>query len=734
MRYLLLGLLPLVITLALTSSGLRAQTKLRAWHTAGQTWLVWTDTSPSPDTYRIYASDKPITKLATAHQIGRIFAQEWQAERLKIASRGLNWQLPDGKGKSYRLTNSEAVFAYTPHAAKTEYFAVVKDGSSKLGSGNTSNGILQKLATPQAHIQWQGRVSGRAVRVYAHWIDGRKDWRSGRKGYPVMGNEHFNGSAHVFAVWEPLGGRKRPSPLVVALHGGSGSWLSFRPDNKTEIGLNVKDALVVTLDDAAYMRGRRGTARRYVTWWFGYWEDYDRFLSPDRNVIPKNGIAVDYSSRRLDWTVDWVSANEGIDANRVSMIGHSMGSQGADMNSRIHPERYAAVMCFSIGMQAPITASYLGRPTLDLKTMLPGAPSVERAWEPWTRLCASERDLPFRRFVIGKNDSNAWAQWSKQKVSAYEQTDAAHLGHQLYWDQRSHGTKTFKNGHWHGSPRLLAQDLLTQRRDRSFPAFFGDDHDLAKPGRQPQPGNGSPNNGEPWGTWGGYCDWDRSSISDLPGSWACSVFLISSSSFARDIPHFAKARVGIAIRRPQRFAVTANETCLWTLRRLSDNAILQRGHLLATRDGLVEIPGLVLSKQKLRLELQRSGLKVYGKAGKSCLGLPQLEPLAVAKSGNASFALRCSKAPPRSAGIVLIGAKAQLPPISLLGIDWHVALPGSIALPAVSNSKGESLMTAPLTSIASGTRAYLQFLWLTTASCGGPGSLAATAGYELQVR
>ncbi len=76
---------------------------MRGWHEFGQTWLVWEDTAPKPETYRIYKASSQITDVSSAEQIGRIFEKEWTGARLKQLEDGLNWTIPDGSGGSYTL-------------------------------------------------------------------------------------------------------------------------------------------------------------------------------------------------------------------------------------------------------------------------------------------------------------------------------------------------------------------------------------------------------------------------------------------------------------------------------------------------------------------------------------------------------------------------------------------------------------------------------------------------------
>jgi hypothetical protein len=76
-----------------------AQTNLRAWHAAGQTWLVWEDNvTPTPSTYRIYMSTTAaVVNVTLATQVGRLFPEDWQAQRLAVMTPGATWRIADAE-------------------------------------------------------------------------------------------------------------------------------------------------------------------------------------------------------------------------------------------------------------------------------------------------------------------------------------------------------------------------------------------------------------------------------------------------------------------------------------------------------------------------------------------------------------------------------------------------------------------------------------------------------------
>jgi len=334
---------------------------LRAWYADGQTWLVWDETDAPPATYTIYRSSQPITNLGQAERIGRLFPEDWRGARVEVvtnllARRGVSvpstFGIPDQAGTgTYRLGAAEALFVYTPHSAVKEYFAVVKAGETKLGDGNTTGPVEQKLDPVQCHPQFSAALNGHPFTVYAHWVDGRADFNSGRAGYPVMANEHANGVGHFFSVSDPIGGRPEGDarmPAVVNLHGGTGHFIQWFPgqwgDGET-IEKTMKTGLTVALDDGLWVRNAAGLRMDTNTRWFGYWKDYNRFVAP-AGVPPDDAVICHYTLRRMEFIIEWLLANEAIDPERLSVMGHSMGGAGTSFISRYRPDLFNCATIF----------------------------------------------------------------------------------------------------------------------------------------------------------------------------------------------------------------------------------------------------------------------------------------------------------------------------------------------------------------------------------------------------
>ena len=316
------------------------------------TWLVWEDTMPYPKTYSIYKASVQITDISAAGQTGRIFEKDWIAYKLKkVWDTTLTWTIPDGSGGTYTLQDNESLFIYTPHEAKPEYFAVVRDGDSAIGAQNSVGPVTQTIEKVQCHMQLSDTLDNAPFRVFAHWIDGRGNRDVGRTDYPVMANEHFNGIGQMFRIWEfPIGERPELVPLVIALHGGGGWFGNFKPGSDGVYKSFMASAMFFCPDDGLDVK-TPDRVKIQKSYWLGFWEDYNRFLLPEEQAIPDTGLVINYTMRRVIWELDWLIENEKIDPKRISLMGGSMGGRGANYLAHAYPEHFAAWLSLSPGIQ-----------------------------------------------------------------------------------------------------------------------------------------------------------------------------------------------------------------------------------------------------------------------------------------------------------------------------------------------------------------------------------------------
>jgi len=609
----LVSALLLALGAGVAAPAAQAQVNVTAWHAEGQTWVVWDETAPSPSTYQVYASTTDFVaagSVSVGFEVGRLLPPDWRGSRLQVALPGTLYRIPGPVGGWYQLQAQQGVFAYTAHDTTPLYFAVVKGGDTAVVAANATGPIAQTLDPVTAHHQGSGVTpgSGQTFHVYAHWVDGHDDHTSGRPDYPVMGNQTMNGCGSIFIITEPLSGMPAHDvPTVVALHGGGGHFMNFVGGASPNIGLTFDDELLITPDGTFNTVGGPAGAS-----WLGCWEGFDRFANPPIYPVPDDALVVDYVMRRLLWQLDWVAEHFPVNTSRLSILGHSGGARGAGQVARLYPERFAGVHLYSAAMATGEQNPVFGDRDQNLPTTVPGSLGVADLASEAVFPSLTERDAPFTRIVIGRSDNVGGAAWGLDKVLAYQAIDAARMGRHLFFDERGHGTSTWSGAYFNGATMLEGQALRRFRNDESFPAFFGDDQDPSMAGTQPDMGNGDPLDGDPYGTYGGYYDWDQESLVDLRRHWACTFWLRSLSANPKDNFPGATAEVGVAVRRPQAFLPLAGQTVFWRLVRASDGVTLQCGMTQVEGDGLVAVDGLLVTPDPERVRLSLWALSPLG--------------------------------------------------------------------------------------------------------------------------
>ncbi|MBU3727866.1 MAG: hypothetical protein FGM37_01255 [Phycisphaerales bacterium] len=619
-----------------------AQSDVRAWSASGQVFVVWTVDATQPLTYDVYRSTSPITSTAQGTLAGRVFQPEWSGTRLKIVSGQATWRVPTASGGTYQLAPNEGLFVFTPRAAANEHFAVVRNGSTAITAANRTASPIAVAYDPanqpvSCHLQLAGVTTrGYPFRTYAMWVDGRDDPSDARPDYPVMANAAKNGAPHVFTVYEPKAGLPvGPFPATVCLHGGgpSGTHWSWAPesvhyanDDATPVG-----GITVGMDDRLFVSTNGTVNVDRPTNWFGWWPGMDPFGS---NLPPNGAVVVPYTLRRLVWTIDWLQARSpyAIDVERTSVMGNSMGGAGTLLLSRFAPDRFSAATAFVPQHYTPETGQRLfGTTAQNLATTEIGPAGtplrVNDFFDPVVRLSAQLRDYCLTRIFRGRRDDAV--EWGPLTIGLFNDMTAARWGTHLYWDNRDHTASDWTTdeptipgvdiGEWVAPIRTQRSGAPYQgrfRADQSYPGFFNDDQQPGTPGRQPALGNGSPDDGTPWGTWGGYFDWDTETIFDTVQGWSCTMFLIGQSATSVDNFPGTSATTSLAVRKPRQLWPAPGTSVVWALRDDRTDQVMQSGTAVAEAGGVVAVTGLVIPKdpQRVRLELRVSGALRVGDA------------------------------------------------------------------------------------------------------------------------
>ncbi len=150
----------------------------------------------------------------------------------------------------------------------------------------------------------------------------------------------------------------------------------------------------------------------------------------------------------------------------------------------------------------------------------------------------------------------------------------------------------------------MSPSYLTRfSKNESFPAFFDTDERPWVLGRQPEIGNGNPNDGDPWGTWGGYFEWRPSTLFDEPTGWKCTIWITNDSKYENDIPETNSIMTNVTPRKLQNFSPEAGQSYRYKLVDIASGDLLQSGTVEALGDGSIIVPDLILSKEPYRLSI-----------------------------------------------------------------------------------------------------------------------------------
>ena len=620
-------LLPILL-FASVKSGL-GQSNVRAWNSNGQVFIVWQTDTQTTLTYNAWFSNTPAGSTTKLQKAGMVFEPEWTGKRLTLAVPTATWKIPDGKGGYYQLQKNEGLFVYTPHDTMTRFVYITRNNDTLLTSNNRTAAPLFMDYSPskariKCHLQFSGTSKeGFPYSVFAMWVDGRLNPADARPDFPVMANEAKNGAPHVFAVFRPQGTLpSSPYPAVVCLHGGGefGSYWSYSPNgvHYRNTGNVPANGITIAFDDRLFMSANGVVNEDRPSNWFGW---HTQLNATTASNAPAGGLVVPYTLRRLVWTIDWL-VNESpynIDSNRISIMGNSMGGTGTLLLSRWKPEKFAAATAFVPPHYTPGTGGRLfGTEQTNLVTTETGPDGkklrVNDFFNQAQRISPTSRDFCFTRIYRGRCDDAA--EWGPRHLQLFNEINNKQLGFHLYWDNRDHTASDWTTddpnttckdvGQWVAPVRTQRCEAAYQgkfRNNQSYPGFYKDDHNFAKSGQQPELGNGDPADGDTWGTWGGYYDWDVNTITDAADRWECTVYLVGQSSVSVDNCPVDSSTCGIGIRKPRIFKPQPGSQLSWKLIRVSNNEVLQSGAVTADTAGVVMIDGLKIFKDPVRTRL-----------------------------------------------------------------------------------------------------------------------------------
>jgi len=309
-------------------------------------------------------------------------------------------------------------------------------------------------------------------------------------------------------------------------------------------------------------------------------------------------------------------------------MGNSMGGTGTLLLSRWKPENFSAATAFVPPHYTPETAGRLfGTSQTNLKTTEIGPDGdtlrINDFFDAGKRISTVSRDYCLTRIYRGRCDDAA--EWGSEHLQLFNDLNNKGLGVNLYWDNRDHTASDWDDndpqtpcvdiGQWVAPVRTERSEAYHQSKfksNQSYPGIVNDDQNFAQTGRQPELGNGSPTDGDAWGTWSGYYDWDVNTIVDSSDRWECTIYLVGQSAVSVDNYNGDSAKCDVTIRKPQLFLPQSTTQLNWALIDLSNNQVLQNGTTYPDSNDVVRVNDLTFTKDPIRRRLIFENASVLG--------------------------------------------------------------------------------------------------------------------------
>lgn len=514
----------------------------------GQVFLAWDDTS-QPASYRIYAADFPILcsydLVYLAERIGE--ALPGSAKDVIETARATSEKKPD-PDVGYRLADlgprlnpRGSLYVRTVLENRARYFALTsvdphgnEDFSVTPGQNSLLEPVVEQVAPPQPIIDQEGftEILHNPYRVYLHWATPEQCLK--------------DGTAFKFTLerprWTPI------APMTVSLHGYGAVYCL--PYDVWERYLLMPSDWHPFLPYGGY------------DWWYGCAQDYGN------EVL--SGPVANYTERRLLWTIDWVCTQYPVDRDRVVLGGFSMGATGALTFGLRHPEIFAAISAPSPIVSPGLPETGWARQEMQsfLGPVSPCLPATDAACV-WDRQDATKyvrtnaADLPFLR--ISKNRNDTTLPWFATPA-LFRALENARQGYYIGWGLNEH------SGSEDGYPvSFRASQIESMRRNQPYIA-------ITRASSDQNPGNGDPNDGDPWGQMG--CGFSWAVLEDTANTFRFSVKY-----------NYGQSSADVTPRRRQAFRPAAWTPVSFTV---TDTlgVIVTTGTVVADGNGVITIPQL----------------------------------------------------------------------------------------------------------------------------------------------
>ena len=457
MKRALLALLLLCPALFAHSGELKI-TGIKAEHRNGQTFITWKDVAGGAAgakyRYNVYRSDKPITAVpagkpalrSVLNNSAMMFGWAWMPKnRLdeKLPMRTLTYE-------GTPLPRWSGVGAVTIPAARKSYYAVVATEAGKPvtkivpGESATKTALDEKVAPIQPIKIWDSaKRKGRYIAQTK--LTGKKNLAMTVKihasgGYSYAGKSSYGDYYQYFARSE--WGWRDGLPGVFAISEGR----SRTKGAENRLNLVCTDAIL-----------RPGSGKYMQTLWFGY------VCIPDW-ATHKEPRAYHFTEKRVLWIVDWITKKYGVDPNRISCTGGSMGAWGSMTFALRYPKVFAAVY-----PNRPRTIQKGRASMVKLKQRYAKTPLEDGKGDFFERMNMVEfvrnhpGDLPFVGWCCGRRDG--FATWKEQIEMVKALTEAKH-GFAFAWNNGNHSSGGYpmrEINKYYGASRFA--------KNKSYPAF-----------------------------------------------------------------------------------------------------------------------------------------------------------------------------------------------------------------------------------------------------------------------
>ena len=555
------------------SASPRTVTGIAATHHDGQTFITWSDVPGHDWSYRVYRASHPIL---TVYDLEDADLLGWVGDSSAIDRRISNLL---GTTLTYRTDSTAAplalgqgLFVATAEEGGLNYYTVFAESLTygeqvyfRPGQNCLLSPVYETTLLPRPVFQRALTTPVRGDDYVLFTCD--RDLQR----YPAMCN--LASRAFHLGVIRGVPG----AALLLNGHGRGGSFFNSLG------GTGMPGEWVMAIDD--YL-----STNDAADFYFGYHQDYD-WSTPWNPTAPPYTVVGDYSEQRVQYLIDWATSSFTHDRNRVYAMGSSMGGTFAFFLAWHHPDKIAGALAFipkiCFGYTEADPAPWL-RDSFDRMwgTVDEALPMTNGAntyqWmdgRAQAQTYESRGSAPIVAFC-GRNDTVVG--WG-EKVAYFGAMQQNHAGGAWFWDERGHYDSQYTAA-W--SPMQNWKQLYKFRLNQSYPAFSNCSADL-------NPGNGAPADGDSVGTINGFADWD-SLIVDTPTRWSVTLRSRGLSTRFQTFAKPAAMTIDVTPRRLQRFLVGARSTYVWSVRRASDQMLLQLGTAHPDDQDVLTIPGVAI--------------------------------------------------------------------------------------------------------------------------------------------